>query len=75
MQRLTRAECLCPGDVIVDTYGERPPVTILRWAVWEPDRFGRYMMRFWSRRHDTGAEGFMSYGPGGIAPIQTRQED
>lgn len=74
LDTLTRAECLSPGDIIVhDPWGERIDVTVLRWAVWEPDRFGRYMMRFWARRTDTGEEGFMTYGPGGIA--HTRQED
>jgi hypothetical protein len=38
----------------------RPPVT-------GQDRFGRTLQRFWSRREDTGEEGFMSYGSGGVA--------
>jgi hypothetical protein len=27
------------------------------------DLFGRTMTRFWARRADTGAEGWMTYGP------------
>jgi hypothetical protein len=30
---------------------------------------GRPVWRAWCRREDTGAEGFMSYGPGGAAQV------
>lgn len=63
------AEQLAPGDTIIDHIGDRPTVTILRWAEWDQDRFGRWMMRFWSRRDDTQAEGYMTFGPGGFARI------
>lgn len=64
----TRAEQLKPGDTIVYGYGPQPVhLVIIEPAVTEPDRFGRPLMRFWCRRADTGEEGYMSYGAGGIA--------
>lgn len=73
MTRITLAEDIRPGDTIVYPY-EHPPVrvVVLRDAIKEPDHFGRPLMRFWCRREDTGAEGYMSYGPGGIAHVATR---
>lgn len=66
------AEYLCPGDVIVDQlFDDQPNATVLRWAEWDKDQFGRYMMRFWCRADD-GREGFMSYGPGGIVHIKAK---
>jgi hypothetical protein len=64
-----KAAQLCPGDVVVDQYEIRPDATILRWAEWDKDLFGRYEMRFWARREDNGTEGFVSYGPTGIATV------
>lgn len=63
------AEQLAPGSVIVDHLGDRPVVTVLRWAEWEQDLFGRWIMRFWARRSDTLAEGYMTYGPGGFVRV------
>lgn len=39
-------------------------VRVLRTAEGWVDRFGRDMLRFWAAREDTGAEGWMTYGPG-----------
>lgn len=61
---------LTPGDVIIDHLGENPPVTVLRWAEWDQDRFGRWMMRFWSTS-PTAGEGYMTYGPNGFVRIRT----
>lgn len=66
------ADDLTPGDVIrVNRYtaaegDTSTTVEILRPQEPWTDRFGRAMFRYWARRHDTGAEGWMSYGPGGI---------
>lgn len=69
--QMVTAKSLCPGDVIVDRlFDDRPDVTVLRWAEWDTDLFGRYMMRFWCA--GDGREGFMSYGPGGIAWIKAK---
>lgn len=48
------------------------PVTVLRDA--EPDTtsdpFGRELVKFWCRDDLTGAEGWMSFGPGGAVRIE-----
>jgi len=65
------AENLRPGDVILAS--ERVPVTVLRDAVEAVETVwplaGRPCLRYWCRREDTGAEGFMTYGPGGAAVV------
>jgi hypothetical protein len=38
-------------------------ITVLREPEPCEDLFGRTMIRFWARRADTGAEGWMTYGP------------
>jgi hypothetical protein len=38
-------------------------VTVLRESEPCTDRFGRTMVRYWCRRSDTDAEGWMIYGP------------
>lgn len=57
------ADDLQPGDVIAGPNGAE--VTILRERESWQDRFGRDMFRYWARRADTGAEGWMPYGPAG----------
>jgi len=39
-------------------------VRVLRAPEGWVDRFGRDMLRFWATREDTGAEGWMPFGPG-----------
>ena len=57
------AETLEPGDRFslrganVVVLGEKEPWT---------DPFGRAMFRYWSRREDTGQEGYVPFGPGGV---------
>ncbi len=71
---LTDAGTLRPGDVLLtDEYGsiaegaaQNVRVTILREREPYRDIFGRTMFRYWARREDTGQEGWMSYGPGGV---------
>jgi hypothetical protein len=70
--RIVDASTLKPGDRIHVPYEANVDVTILREAEPCRDRFGRELQRFWSRREDTGAEGFMSYGPGGIVHLVRR---
>jgi hypothetical protein len=53
---------LRPGDVIDHRWPD-VHVTVLREAEMHQDIFGRPLLRVWSRREDTGAEGYMSYGP------------
>lgn len=57
-------EDLRAGTVIVYS-GVRTTVLI---DTHEPheDRFGRTLSRVWARREDTGAEGWLAYGPGGV---------
>lgn len=57
-----RAADLKPGDVF-DYRGVT--VTVLRAREPYRDRFGRDMYRYWCRRGDTNAEGWMEFGPGG----------
>ena len=71
---LTDAGTLRPGDVLLtDEYGSiaegavlNVRNTILRDRAPYRDRFGREMFRYWARREDTGAEGWMTYGPGAM---------
>jgi hypothetical protein len=46
-----------PGGVPVEIARERQPWT---------DRFGRDMYKYWARRTDTGAEGWVLFGPAGV---------
>lgn len=55
---------LAAGDCVLGP--DDTPVTILRNAEDGTDLFGGRLLRFWSRREDTGDEGFMSYGPTGF---------
>lgn len=63
---------LRPGDVILagDNGARDVRVTILRKGEHGketiPPLTGRLCARYWARREDTGAEGFMTYGPGGV---------
>lgn len=41
-------------------------VTVLRNHEWQTDRFGRPVLAFWCRREDTGAEGYVTFGPEGV---------
>lgn len=55
---------LCEGDVV--EHGDTE-ITVLRLSDNTPvmrDRFGREFPGMWCRRNDTGAEGYVSYGPG-----------
>lgn len=64
------ATTLRPGDRIEgQPYGDSVPVTILRARESAPpDFFGRIdQFRYWSRREDNGTEGWMTFGPGGVA--------
>jgi hypothetical protein len=64
------AELLQPGDRI-DVDGVT--ATVLRAGVEAVETVwplaGRPCLRVWGRREDTGAEGFMTYGPGGVARV------
>lgn len=67
------AETLRPGDRVEGSPYTDPGVvvTILREGEQTtetvPALAGRPVLRYWGRREDTGAEGYLSYGPGGIA--------
>ena len=72
--RSADAASLKTGDVVLIEYlGTDIRCTILRDA--EPGRetvwplAGRPCVRFWARREDTGAEGYMTYGPNGVARL------
>jgi hypothetical protein len=41
-------------------------VTVLRGGEPFQDRFGRTLTGYWCRRNDTGAEGYVPFGPGGV---------
>lgn len=60
---MSRAWDLMPGDAF-DRDGVR--VTVLRPGEPHVDRFGRAMRRFWCRREDTGLEGWVEFGSGGV---------
>lgn len=68
------AERLTPGDRIHVAL-EGVVVTVLRPGVEAVESCGpiagRPCLRVWGRREDTGAEGFMTYGPGGVAQVMT----
>jgi hypothetical protein len=64
---LRLAKHLRVDDIIADKYGTNPDVVVVRPAESYKDIFGRPLLRYWCRREDTGEEGFMSYGPDGIA--------
>lgn len=56
------------ADQVIRYRGTR--VTILRDAEPWTEPFGRPgFFRFWSVRHDTGAEGWMPFGPGGVVDL------
>ena len=59
---------LRPGSRLWYPY-ERVEVEILRDVEPGTDQFGRPLLRYWARRVDTGAEGYMDYGEGAEAPI------
>lgn len=45
-------------------------VLILRDAVDSVDRFGRTMLKFWATRDDTGAEGWIEFGPDATVELE-----
>jgi hypothetical protein len=50
------------GDVVVTVLGEKEPHT---------DRFGRSgLFKYWARREDTGAEGYITFGHGAIPVVR-----
>jgi hypothetical protein len=56
--RVEGAPCTDPGVVVtILREGEQTTETV-------PALAGRPVLRYWGRREDTGAEGFLSYGPG-----------
>lgn len=61
---------LKPGDVI--TGPGNTEVTILRDREPWQDMFGQQLFRYWARRSDTHAEGWMTYGPAGVVSIVKR---
>ncbi len=58
-----QADTLKPGDVF---YNDDVAVTVLRPSEPCSDRFGQSLFRFWCTRADTNAEGWCTFGPGGI---------
>lgn len=58
-----KAADLRPGDQFLSL---GTPVTVLRDQEPWTDLFGRDMLRYWCRREDTGAEGWMYLGPTGV---------
>lgn len=46
------------------------PVEILRGLEKRKDRFGQELSSWWSRRIDTGDEGYVSLGPGGVLRVE-----
>lgn len=65
---IIRHEMLRPGDRVEASPYVNPGVVvrILRAGEAGRDLFGRPLTRYWSTREDTGEEGFLSYGPGGV---------
>jgi hypothetical protein len=51
------------GDVF---YRNNVAVTVLRASEPCTDRFGQPLFRFWCSRADTGAEGWVTFGSGGV---------
>jgi hypothetical protein len=61
------AEDVMVGDVI-DYHGIA--LKVLRAGDEGKDPFGRPLIRHWCKRKDTGEEGYMSYGSGGVARLR-----
>lgn len=59
---------LRPGDRVEASPHTNPGVVvrILRESEQGRDPFGRPITRYWGVREDTGEEGFISFGPGGV---------
>ncbi|MFB8401158.1 hypothetical protein [Streptomyces sp. NPDC055912] len=58
-------EDLAVGDVVVRGYGDGRRAVVLGEPAEFADRFGRSMRRLWCRSLESGAEGWVEYGPGG----------
>lgn len=61
-----RAADIEVGDILV-SYTYPADVYVVSEAETSKDIFGRPLRRYWCRRVDTGEEGYMSFGPGGMA--------
>lgn len=59
-------DALVPGDVLVYA-GVR--CTVLVAATPAPDLFGRTMLHVWASRADTGARGWLIYGPDAVVEL------
>lgn len=72
----TLAANLKPGDQFLRVEYNKPDITITVVRAKEPtqDRFGRDLFRFWCRREDTGQEGYMDFGPGGVVPTTIKRK-
>lgn len=61
-------DTLKPGDAFVM---RGIPCVVMKPHEECKDLFGREMSRFWAYRADTGAEGWVMYGPGGVVEVPT----
>ena len=50
------------------------PIEILRNREKRRDRFGQELVSWWSRRIDTGDEGYVSLGPGGVLRVEPLEQ-
>lgn len=74
---IVRYDTLRPGDRITQyAWGEGPTAEILREAEHTTETvgplYGQPISRLWARREDTGAEGYISYGEGGVCNLVSR---
>lgn len=68
---------LVPGDVVLggDNGRRDTRATVLRTGLRAaPDLFGRVYSAVWARREDTGAEGYLSFGPDGTFVMASEEE-
>jgi hypothetical protein len=59
---------LVPGDTF--GYYDIATVTVLRAPEKHADMFGREQLRIWAKRHDTGAAGYMFFGPLAVLDLE-----
>lgn len=67
------ARHLQPGDYCSRDWDGRDPYTVLRRQEEAEDLFGRKMIRYWCRALEDEREGWMTFGPNGIAYRKTAE--
>lgn len=69
---MKKAETLRAGDMFMS---RGVMVTVLRDQEPWTDRFGQKLFRFWCKRADSGAEGWMTFGPNGVVPCDNKSRE